>query len=180
MEVTLPMLSSMIPQGGIKSYYIVDLSNAPWDNRYVVQATQVIALTPSMDLPSGSLYVYRNDKLEASTYLPATGKDQEREISLLQIPAIFSTGTTVVDTMEKLDQETKVDKDTITLEGTLRNGLSIQAMVYIRYRVETAKVVSRGISNGVSYRRQGPYLLFPHPMTPNSTQAYSHTFTIQH
>lgn len=176
MKITLSMFSSVLASDRVKNYYIID----PGNDGYMVQATQIISLTPSMDLPSGSLYVYRNGRLEASTYLPATGEDQEREIPLLQIPSIFSTGTIEIDTMEKQDQETGINMDTITLNGTITNRLPIQVMVYLRYRVGTARVVPRGNSRGPSWKRQGPYLLFPHSMGPRSTQDYSYTFTIRH
>lgn len=178
-QISLPMLRSK-PQ--LFSYYVIDVTQ----NEHMMQGIQVIRITPTMDLPSGSLYVYRNAKLIASTSLTATGQGQEREISILRIPSISATGNVIIDTMETQDEagyegEPKgVDRDTITIEGTLRNSLPIQILVYLRYYVGTAKIISRGVSNGPSYQRQGPYLLFPHSMNPNSTQPYSHTFTIQH
>lgn len=174
-RVLLPMLSSTMNR--IDTYYIIDLSNGGTSVNN--QAVQVISLTPSVDLPSGTLYVYRNNKLDASTYLPATGKSQTRELSILRIPSIFSVGSVLIDTMKKQDKETGIDMDTITLEGTLKNGLPIRNMVYIRYYVGTSIVVQRGISNGRSYKRQGSYLMFPHSMMPDSSQDYSYTFTIK-
>ena len=159
-EATLPVTRNEI-DGEIS--YVIDAPNGTTQARYT------LTWSSPVDLPPGTLYVYRNGVLETTTSIGATGARQERVLTLVRVASVYAQGTIA---RSVIDEE---GTTRVRLDGTLFNTLSDTISVQLRYNIGNADA---DVPDSVLVQRDGPYLLFPFTIEPNDQQPYDITFTI--
>lgn len=177
--VSIPLIRNSIQS---EILYVIDAPNGQQN------ATYTLRWISPVDLPPGSLYVYRGGNLEATGSLSSTGEGQRRSIPLLVIPSVYARGTVSRTDAEpatiqlqngsvRTTNGNNVTIATVNLKGTVTNSLSDEITVLLRYFVGSGKV---NIASNYQAEREDNYIVFPLVLEPRSSRSYDINFTIMY
>lgn len=166
-EATIPILEENISAEPI---YVINAPNG------IQNAIYTLKWEVPVDIPSGTLYVYDNGKLEATTSISNRGEGQIEYTPLLKIASVYAEGTISTKDVSVHDDNTKSQVSEVHIEGTIYNKLKQPIDVILRYYIGTGTVPSEeGIEESSI---QGGYLNFPFTLNPNTEEKYSYSFEL--
>lgn len=173
-EASIPIIDMTLAQDmDIKAVYVIDAPNGSANAVYTIQWK-----SPA-DLPPGTLNIYKDGVLEATTQIGSIGQGQVIDNPLLMIPSVYAKGTTtrVESNSTNNTGGNNTSRASVTLTGVITNTLNEQISVYLRYNVGSGRVtVTSNI--GMQPIRDGNYIEFPYTLGPKSNMPYNIGFTI--
>lgn len=163
-QLAVPLINTPVETDEL---YIIDAPNG------TNNATYTLLWSSPVELPSGSMYIYQDDSLEATTSISSMASGQVSELPILTVSSVYARGTI---SMQTVGQDTNITE--YTLSGIIRNTLSDTIDVRLRYQIGDGTVLFNGqIPDNV--RKQGIYLIASYSMNADSTQPYNISFRVR-